>query len=870
MNRFVMLFIAVILAGLSPPALAQGPTPPRRTGGPTSPAPAVVPQDESPVQEEVNLAATLRKVCPAIAAPAPAAPGASAPPQSKALVAVEELQPKAGDKSADAPKRRAVATALLTAQRVCEVYGPAGGTQPHIELTAFTDEGLARAAKLIDPDMLAAVVDDAQRGLQPLASALQSLSEDDQKTLKAAGLSPIDLPGAQVSLLDMLGQPSLDFAAVALAGLAELIVERAKFEAVGWFLETLGEKLCDTNGDPSLTVLRREMSKHIAPRLCRLAKEKQLWAYGAGAALWTSLQTAVQRDLKGLPGAVAGLSTLTLLQKPIDAIGCDESSGPTCKFANELRQRTAARTLELIAGESAPVVLDRWSNDLGSLTPSGHNKDLLDGLRCAAAIPRLLERWRRAFGEKALDNDARPLVAAMLVELGREACAESLKTVLGSGTSSLDVVTGYARSAIAAKLTTCTNVANCSPVTDDAEKLSALIRVAKDPVYREARVLGDSARRFNEALARFDKAGASGSGGAAGPSIQPNITVSADAKPETVGAVVDALTMNLKGSGTNDKADAAFGLADASFDFAIAVAGFACWKPVRDRKDRLADLAREQEKQPRDEAAVKGLEAKVEGMNTQLKPFDDLVAGVNQLRKAVALGRVAAKGDFGALVTDALALLGEDAPSGWSLSKTAVGEHLRKHSKELASLVAIASAKDADGMARALDALADPPGGWRSKRLAKQSTLSVTAYAGLYSAMEWRSGPYGATVENLDTVYGQPPTLMLPFGLEYSRGLGPTSANFFFTVLDPAGYLGYDADSGKVTGASLLTALAPGVMGTFALGATPFNAGAFFMFRPGYRQLEPDATSFGAHALQLGLVLGVDATLFSFYSENDQ
>ena len=62
-------------------------------------------------------------------------------------------------------------------------------------------------------------------------------------------------------------------------------------------------------------------------------------------------------------------------------------------------------------------------------------------------------------------------------------------------------------------------------------------------------------------------------------------------------------------------------------------------------------------------------------------------------------------------------------------------------------MVAIASAKDADEMAKTLDSIADPPGGWRLKRRKSRRTLSISAHAGFYGGMELRWGSYGAIQE---------------------------------------------------------------------------------------------------------------------------
>jgi hypothetical protein len=585
------------------------------------------------------------------------------------------------------------------------------------------------------------------------------------------------------------------------------------------------------------------MTRHVAPNLCQLAGRHQLWEYGAGAALWQSLQTAAADDLKGLPGMATGLLSLSLLVDPKAAIGCEEKEQPpagesatqkadreakekTCVFANTLRKKTAARTLEILRGDLPTVVLDHWSQDLENLTPSGANTKLYDGVQCAAAIPRFIEAWDGKFREANLDKVAAPLIAAAFLDLATGRCKNLLAT--------LPQITinpqGFKRSDLRTGLSTLSSpVKGAGTVAAPVEKLSALLDFAKTQTFTDASNLEASLRRFREAVLRFEQAGKAASATFA---LQPNVTVNADAKPEAVGAVVDALTKNLRGAPGGEKADAAFGLADATLELAVHVSAFM---------------------------------GKVSPGNANVAELQVLL---ERLRKGIAIGRAAVKGEWAAVVNQTLVLLEELDASQWLAGESKIGGHLRGRGKDLATLVAIASAKDGDEMAKALDALADPPGGWRTKRKKYQDTVSLTAHAGFYVAGELRYGAYGAVVEGGRTLYGQPPTLALPFGLEYSRGLecGCTSVNVFLSALDPAGYLGYDANSGKVTGASLLTAVAPGLEVSFALGDSPFNLGPFFMFRPGYRQLEPNATSFGAHAMQLGALLSVDVTLFTLYS----
>ena len=182
-------------------------------------------------------------------------------------------------------------------------------------------------------------------------------------------------------------------------------------------------------------------------------------------------------------------------------------------------------------------------------------------------------------------------------------------------------------------------------------------------------------------------------------------------------------------------------------------------------------------------------------------------------------------------------------------------------------LVAILTAKTGDDMAKAIGSFADPPGGWRTKQRQETHMLSITAEAGWYGGAEWRFGNYGVVKEHGRPIYAQPPTLALPVGLEYTYGAPHGSVGVFFPILDPAAFLTYDASHGaRLPGPSVFTALSPGVAFKWGVQSTPFSVLPFFIVRPGFRQWKPDADGFGATALQAGLLLGVDVTLFSLAS----
>jgi hypothetical protein len=179
---------------------------------------------------------------------------------------------------------------------------------------------------------------------------------------------------------------------------------------------------------------------------------------------------------------------------------------------------------------------------------------------------------------------------------------------------------------------------------------------------------------------------------------------------------------------------------------------------------------------------------------------------------------------------------------------------------------ALATDPDPDNVAQALDAAAMPMGGWRRKNMSGATTISIASFPGFSTALEWRWGQYGVRYERLEELHGSWPTLTLPVGIDFAFHRG---AKFFVSLLDPAAYLQYDAEKqGRLPGAQILTALAPGLAYRVAPWDAPVSLNAFFTYRPRLRAWESAISGPAADALQLGVSLSVDVTLWELYTRD--
>jgi hypothetical protein len=199
------------------------------------------------------------------------------------------------------------------------------------------------------------------------------------------------------------------------------------------------------------------------------------------------------------------------------------------------------------------------------------------------------------------------------------------------------------------------------------------------------------------------------------------------------------------------------------------------------------------------------------------------------------------------------------------------GDVLPTLSRHVSLIVLVLTEKDPDRIAEGLDAVAMPPGGWRTKVKPGSFVVSIASFAGFnLSTLEVRNGQYGVTREHWTSHY-LAPSLTLPVGIDLAWGFPkktPGAFGIFVSAIDPAAFLEYDpSNAGRLPGPRLTTVLAPGIWPHFALGESPFNVSPYFVYRPGLRAWQASVNAPAADALQLGVSLSVDVTLFDLYTK---
>jgi hypothetical protein len=250
-----------------------------------------------------------------------------------------------------------------------------------------------------------------------------------------------------------------------------------------------------------------------------------------------------------------------------------------------------------------------------------------------------------------------------------------------------------------------------------------------------------------------------------------------------------------------------------------------------------------------------------------LGTLDDVDEAVGKLRDGLTLIKQVVSGKPSQAVASALGeipnLCRQEDPSKEDACRRATAQVATYG----AGLAALAEAETADDAARALNTMANPPGGWKVKQIPQTTTVSITAYPGLAGGAEWRFGPNGVVQERGKPVYGVAPTLAMPVGLDVA--FAPHWA-CQLSLLDPAAFLQYDvSQGGSLPEPNLLTVLSPGANIRWIPGSTPFGAAVGVVYRPNLRSAEgPAWASTGANVFQLYLSLNADVTLVSLHGRN--
>ncbi|MCX4241777.1 hypothetical protein [Paraliomyxa miuraensis] len=773
---------------------------------------------------------------------------------------------------------------------LCDALCTRGGTAAgKLDFCALEDPTLATAAALADPDSLRAVLSHIEHQLDEEIAKVR-LDVDPLETL--GDVSPLvdlstALGGARNEDHGLSGMAGISatqivaFLDTAAQALAKVIIDRAKREAIGWMLDTMATEVC--SHDSADTWLRSELARHWLPSLCTLATEERASHYGAGAAQLQALRSAIETDLEGMPGAALGLLLghfffETALRPTLVTQSARPSAAPTsvlqcndhatevryndydlCEDAVEVRRATEAATRSIMRGGDPRIALDEL----------------------ATALDRI--NVARGVGHEGLLESPSLQVVACAISLGRYAGVEPDRATVLAGlveSPACWTLTGQGYPSMTEALAATTAPSKVLAIDarftgKDPEQLTTLIGLhtgVDQPTQQIVRSASDLAKAASQLLGATPIPGDDPPDGKA--PTQPPLPSFDGAKSPT------------------DVAQAARSYLDATLSAQLRIDRTKAFDAIADMLEAstsmgtatvdLLERARAKELLPglRHAALTAGTALGSPTDVTTLalaKLLSRARAQLAHLGELSEVVRASGSAEWGRLANQGLRMLSEvlaelRAKHGGAASTATVEVEalmcaLDRVGRHLGTLVAIASAQSSDDMAKALDDAANPPGGWKRKLGHGNRTISLTAHAGLMAAAELRHGSYGVTFERWGW-HAQAPTLFLPFGVEAAFGLRHTALAVFIPLIDPAAFLGYDVQrDGRLPGPNPLTVLSPGLGLRAALGRTPFGVMLFGVFRPKYRAWEPTVNGPGAHAIQLGLALTVDVTLFRLFSK---
>ena len=444
----------------APPAAAPNPpTPVAPTAASTQSTTVDSPDFKTDVDNLQTLAKNLTAYC--------ATPTSEAVRTARAPSQPVSTKKKTDDTAAAAKADDAANQKLLDdSAKLCSAFVGIKATQ--LDISPFANRELATIGVAIDTPTVRKVASAITAQLAALKpQALDTVAIRAGGPLLIAAKAAYDLQTQlNAGNVQDLGSYATNLLATGLEGLAKLIVDRARFEASGWFLDTVGEHLCQGDGkDPWLA---KEMSTYWLPSVCDLSNQKQLWEYGAGSALWQSVQTATKKDLTGFPGNGIGLGISALylsdapLEKPPEKspektaekkkpkpdapppdlkspFSCDDKDYgglKQCVASLKLRQSTLQAALRLQSGQKATRVLEDWSGDLTTANATSPS-ERLQKIACLVSIPAYIESHQAAFAA-SLDARSVPRVLVFAALVSEPACLASgapLGFTLGKVTS---------------------------------------------------------------------------------------------------------------------------------------------------------------------------------------------------------------------------------------------------------------------------------------------------------------------------------------------------------------------------------------------------------------------------------------------------
>ncbi|MDI1448771.1 hypothetical protein [Polyangium sp. 6x1] len=807
----------------------------------------------------------------------------------------------------------------LRADLCAELCAGGDTARSPLNLCAFSAPALANAAVISDQRSVEAVARYVTRKFAPIrivladrsVLSLAEIGEADPLLARQFPLLDVPAAAARVFTVQHTGLEVAAFTAatldVGVRALASFVGDRARREALVWFLERLHEDACGPAMTPSGTQgdSYREIRSFWLPTTCALSTRRLDFAqYGGGESLLGALRGAVASDVKNWPGVALGLGVGASLWADVNLGGnlftcADDPSAPaicdasapdrvTCQARAQRRLVCGAETR--LRGAASKLVSDLSTGANAALSLS-HFGDALDGANgyrifrgaprrlfsqrleiaaCAASLPHVFQEYgelvRQTRPGRAEETEALLLAAlttspACFTLVGRGFSRNDCPAFSANEGASGPHACHHKDPAVAGDVDAA--LASALDASAPLERLSTIVRWSSF-VRSPAAEIGT---RWSAVLTAFEayRAAAEALRAPLDPRLAspPALQIGVDVDGKKIGEIVRALEAYARDTSR---------LASQTNSFALQRAGVVLARASLDLAMAFVEAGEELS----EAVSFPGLCKAVTCAPGEIAPsfaaarveLARIAATLETIEAALAedWGRVvarvvaAARADLERMCTD------EECKKLCAAGKGPCRplDALARHSGLFAT---IAFEADPSRIAEALDAAAMPIGGWRRKNTLGATTISLGAFPGMFVGGEVRFGTYGNVTERGRVPHVVAPTLTMPIGLDFATGRGDYNLGAFVSLIDPAAYLQYDVEQGgRLPGAQILTLLSPGVYLRAGLFDSPFNIGIYGVFRPGLRAWESGLSMPGAHALQFGLAASVDVTLFDLFT----
>ncbi|MBI5536970.1 MAG: hypothetical protein HY898_29890 [Deltaproteobacteria bacterium] len=622
-------------------------------------------------------------------------------------------------------------------------------------------------------------------------------------------------------------------AAVLGKALAQVIVDRAKREGVGWFMVRLGKDLCRFNEKPS-TIPTLEIRTFWLPATCALASQEIDWLqYGSGETQLEALRGAIAADVKGWAAAAGGLALGAAFFSDFSpsqgsVFGCNlagNANEDQCRSILAVRKAGHDFVADVLRGTNGSTALSNLSSAVTSANRMADGR--LISLRfqlaaCAASLPSIVTTYRKAVTNSISD----PTLAGEALAIG-----------------------GLARTAACTPIFVGQVPSGAPKGPEMGPRLKAVLRL-RGTMGPAIAAFADAIDATQAAFDAYEKVAKESLVAPEVPKVPlPDLSKIADGKSA---ADVIRATQELVASQARQAqnslyvrhARAALALAHAALNEADAALG--AIESATDPKLVLVEIP--------------GIPDIREHLSRARTTVRDLASGLE-----LAEGLLAS--DWGAAATRSMAAA-RRATAKACAANSQCADIVGRLGRHLGVLVAVASDRDPDHLARTIDEAASPPGGWKRKGVDGSTTVSIASFPGVAFGGESRRGQYGVFKERLDKAYFMAPTLAMPVGVDVAWGRSDSTSwlrpdALFVSLIDPLAFLQYDASKdGRLPGPRLTTVLAPGLWLRYRLGDSPFSFSPFVVYRPGFRAWESSWNGPAADALQYGAAFSIDVTLF--------